>query len=97
MSKRIKQKYSIEFRDSAVSLVLKSDKAIGQIAKDLGIKETTLYGWVNKAKAQKDQTTGKNNEQFFDEIKRLKKELSEVKEQRDILKKATAYFAREIR
>ncbi len=85
MSKRVKQKYSIEFRDSVVSLVLKSDKAIGQIAQDLGVKETTLYGWVNKAKAQKDQKTGKNNEQFFDEIKRLKKEFSEVKEQRDRL------------
>jgi len=51
----------------------------------LGVKETILYGWVIKAKMQQNQKAGKSNEQLFDELKRLKKELSDVKEQRDIL------------
>ena len=78
-------------------MVLRSEKSAAQIAKDLGVKESTLYGWISKVKNQKDQKAGKNNEQLFDELKQLKKELVDVKEQRDILKKATAYFARDIR
>ena len=54
-------------------------------------------GWVDKAKSAKSDDSRSNNEQLFKEIKRLKKELAEVIEQRDILKKATAYFARESR
>ena len=77
-------------------MVISSEKSAAQIAKDLGIKATTLYAWVNKSKTAKPQVgSDQTNEQLFDELKRLKKELSEVKEQRDILKKATAYFAKE--
>jgi transposase len=50
---------------------------------------------MNKAKSDSVESSSKNNEQLFEELKRLKKELAEVKEQRDILKKATAYFAKE--
>lgn len=97
MSKRIKQEYTTEFRESAVNMVISSEKSTAQVAKDLGIKAGTLYTWVDKAKSSNIQVPGKNNEQLFDELKRLKKELAEVKEQRDILKKATAYFAKESR
>ncbi len=93
MSKRAKQEYSTEFKNRAVNLVIKSEKTTAQIAKDLGINATTLYVWMNKEKS--DTKAGKelSHEQLFDELKRVKKELAEVKEQRDILKKATAYFA----
>lgn len=97
MSKRTKREYTTEFRDRAVSLVISSDKPIAQIARDLGINGGTLYTWVDKAKSLTIEAPGKNNEQLFEEVKRLKKELVEVKEQRDILKKATAYFAKESR
>ncbi|VAW78668.1 hypothetical protein MNBD_GAMMA12-2830 [hydrothermal vent metagenome] len=95
MSKRTKQEYNTEFRASAVSMVISSEQSTAQIAKDLGIKATTLYSWVKQAKLSNSPGTQKSNEQLFDEVKRLKKELAEVKEQRDILKKATAYFAKE--
>ena len=95
MTKRIKTEYNTEFKERAVSMVISSDKSTAQIAKDLGVKESTLYTWVNKAKSADVQNVGQTNEQMFDELKRLKKELAEVKEQRDILKKATAYFAKE--
>lgn len=95
MNKQVKRSYTTEFRESAVNLVISSDKSTASIAKDLGIKTTTLYSWVNKAKDADSKQSGTNNAQMFDELKRLKKELAEVKEQRDILKKATAYFAKE--
>ena len=95
MSKRTKREYTTEFKERAVNLVISSEKSIAQIARDLGMKEGTLYTWIDKAKSTNDQTPCKSNEQLFDELKRVKKELAEVKEQRDILKKATAYFAKE--
>ena len=76
-------------------MVISSNKPTSVIAKDLGIKSTTLYSWVNKEKTGKSSSTEQTNEQLFDELKQLKKELKLVKEQRDILKKATAYFAKE--
>ena len=97
MSKRVNRKYTTEFRESAVNMVISSEKSMSQIAKELGINGTTLYAWVNKAKSTTTHETGKNTEQLFDELKRLKIELSDVREQRDILKKATAYFAKESR
>ena len=97
MSKRTKQEYNTEFRERAVAMVINSDKSTAQVAKDLGVKTTTLYAWVAKVKSSTVPDSGKSNEQLFDELKRLKKELADVKEQRDILKKATAYFAKESR
>lgn len=76
-------------------MVINSEKSTAQIAKDLGIKSTTLYSQVNKIKSSESPIAAQSNEQMFDELVRLKKELAEVKEQRGILKKATAYFAKE--
>lgn len=95
MSKKVKTKYTTEFKERAVKMVIRSEKPTSQIANDLGIKVTTLYSWVNKIKSADNPTQEQSNEEMFNELVRLKKELSEVKEQRDILKKATAYFAKE--
>ena len=95
MKKQVKTKYNTEFKERAVKMVISSDKSTAQIAKDLGVKTTTLYSWVNKIKSANAPAKEQSNEQMFEELVRLKKELAEVKEQRDILKKATAYFAKE--
>ncbi len=95
MQKRIKQEYTTEFRERAIKMVISSAKSTAEIAKGLGLKGSTLYSWMDKAKSAKFEDDGKSKEQLFDELNRLKKELAEVKEQRDILKKATAYFAKE--
>jgi len=73
MTKKIKTEYNTEFRERAVSMVISSDKSTAQIAKGLGVKESTLYSWVNKAKSAGIENTGQTNEQMFDELKRLKK------------------------
>lgn len=97
MSKKLKTKYSTEFRERAINMVIKSDKPASEIAKDLGLNKSTLYSWLNKETSGKITDTNQTNEELFDELRRVKKELTEVKEQRDILKKATAYFANESR
>lgn len=86
--------YPSEFKESAVKLAGESGRPAAQVAKELGINVNTLYSWIEKYSGPKDSAM-KNEEHHFDEIKRLKKELARVTQDRDLLKKATAYFARE--
>lgn len=86
-----------EFRSEAVRLALTSPQPIAKTARDLGIKESTLYSWVSSAK---DKAPVISNEQgnptnLVEELNRLRKENARLKEEREILKKATAFFAKE--
>jgi transposase len=90
--------YSAEFRASSVKLAIDSDLPIAQTAKDLGINPNTLHTWINKYSQPKDQNKAvRTDEHLYDELKRLKKEVVRLTEERDLLKKAAAYFAREQR
>ena len=89
-----KKQYSSEFRESAVKLAIESNRPIAQIAKELGIKKNTLYTWVDKYTKPKEPVM-RTDEHIYDENKRLRKELARVTQERDLLKKAAAYFARE--
>lgn len=95
-SARKYQNYSSEFKESAIKLVLESKQSVSQTAKNLGINANTLHNWINKFSNYEGGYSG-SQEHHFDEIKRLKKELSRVTEERDLLKKAAAYFAKEAR
>jgi len=86
VNKQVKRSYTTEFKESAVNLVISSDKPTANIAKELGINPTTLYSWVNKARDTDNQESGTSNAQMFDELKRLKKELAEVIKHFDIFK-----------
>lgn len=93
-----KSKYTQEFKDSAVNLCLEnSDRSISSIAKDLGVNKGTLSVWVREYKNLNNIKSSKElkQETLEEENKRLKKELALAKQERDILKKATAYFAKE--
>jgi len=94
MSSRKYKQYPAEFRESSAKLALESDQPISQTARELGVTAKRLYYWVN-AYSGSDDISRSINEPSSEEIKRLKKELSKVKLERDILKKAAAYFARE--
>ena len=94
MSDKNKKQYSSEFRESAVKLAIESNQPIAQIAKELDIKKNTLYTWVDKYSKPKEAVM-RADEHIFDENKRLKKELARVTQERDLLKKAAAYFAKE--
>lgn len=92
-----KSKYNQEFKDSAVMLCIDSDKSITAIARDLGLNKGTLSLWVGKYKELNNLSSSSltTKESLLEENKRLKKELYIANQERDILKKATAYFAKE--
>lgn len=89
--------FPAEFRREAVRLVLQTDKPMVQVARDLGMSEKTLANWV-RAERQgraRDQAPGALAESEREELRRLRKENHELKLEREILRKAAAYFARE--
>src|SRR5688572_12505995 len=93
------KRYDQGFRGEAVRLAIAGDKSISQTAKDLGIKEATLYYWVNEArKSKEDYVAGDKkltSAEMIDELLRLKKENARLREEREILKKAAVFFAKE--
>lgn len=96
MTKKKLNTYTSEFKESAVKLALDSDESIPQTAKKLGINSNTLYTWVHNASKSKDNNSMAKKESSEDEIKSLKKQVLRLTQERDILKKAAAYFAQEI-
>lgn len=92
-------KYEKSFKAEAIRLALTSGESIVQTAKNLGIKESTLYNWLSQAKSNKaeisDGAHSLTSEQMLNELNRLRKENSRLKEEREILKKAAAFFAKE--
>ena len=95
MTRHIKR-YSKEFQEETLQLALRS-KSIDQTARDLGIPISTLHGWVHRLSRKQHPADMQDAKALHEELKQLRKELARVKEERDILKKATAYFAKESR
>ena len=91
--KKKKVVYTREFKEQAVSLVRDANRPASEVAIELGINANTLYTWLNKCNSDSLKESGNNS--FSAEIKRLKKALAQAELERDILKKAAAYFAKE--
>ena len=87
-----RQSYTQEFRDEAVRLTVTSGKPVAQIARDLGIGCHHLYEWRREARYAHRLPVAES-ETPEQQIKRLQKENELLKQERDILKKAMAYFA----
>ena len=89
--------YTREFKLKAVELLEQSQKSVRQIAKELGVAENNLYNWRKQLKQKRAQAFP--NESQFDakelELRRLKSRVAELEEEREILKKAAAFFAKE--
>ena len=96
MGRRI---FSREFKTEAVKLVRERGVAIRQAASDLGIHENSLRNWMKEFKADPAQAfPGRGKMKPDDaEVARLRRELAKTQAERDILKKAIAYFAKEPR
>jgi transposase len=94
---KTRQSYSIEFRAEAVKLVLEQGLSQREAADRLGISKGTLGNWVLAAKrgGEKPAPGARSVSELEDENARLRKELAEARMERDIVKKAAAYFARE--
>ena len=95
MSKSPRTFYTEEFKESSAILAVESDQTIAQTAKDLGIKLSTLHGWISKYVKKKDKDKMRNKVNLEEENKKLRKQLSIMQQERDILKKAAAFFAKE--
>ena len=87
-----KAKFSDDFKRDAVHQIVERGYPVAEVSKRLGVSTHSLYEWVKKF-APPDQST--SDAQQSAEIRRLKLELARVTEERDILKKATAYFAKD--
>jgi len=96
-------RYTQEFKSSAIQLALNSEKSAMKIAQELGMSNKTLYAWLREYRKEHNLERPSNrrvkksntSESLSEENKRLRKELAEIKKEREILKKAAAYFAKE--
>ena len=91
-------RYTKEFREEAVRMVLDGGMALPEAARRLALPPSTLGNWVKAHKAGKLGEIGKTHRPLTEiemELARVKRELAEVKMEREILKKAAAYFAKE--
>jgi transposase len=97
--KRVPQgRYTKEFRQEAVKLVLEQNLSWAKAARQLSLPTSTLANWVKAYNAGKLGEIGKTYRPLTEiemELTRMKKENAELRMERDILKKAAAYFARE--
>ena len=94
----IKRKvYDKSFKAQAIQLALTSNQPIAKTAQDLGVLESTLYNWLSKykAKGKSDNPATPNVNEMHEELLKLRKENQRLKDVCDILKKATAYFAKD--
>jgi len=86
------KKYTKEFKLDAVTLALSSPESNAQIARNLGVNEQSLYNWISLYRGEVlDNVPEMSPEQ---ELVALKKEIAQLKQEREILKKAAAYFAK---
>lgn len=90
-----KRRYTSEFRQGAVGLVLKERRTVKQAAADLGMPENTLNVWVSQARNGKGVFLAGEQRDLAARVRELEAENRRLKLERDILKKATAFFARE--
>jgi transposase len=90
-------KYDKSFKEEAVRLALTSSKSIAETARDLGVKEGSLYNWVSVAKSKAPEVMCENDDaiNLVEELNRLRKENARLREEREILKKAATFFAKE--
>jgi transposase len=91
--KQPRRKHSDEFKQEAVKLVLDQGMSVSQVAINLGINVSMLHTWVRRLESENSNVSQAGEEQM--EIARLREENRRLRMERDILKKATAFFANE--
>jgi transposase-like protein len=95
MSRRNRRKFTDEFKAETVKLIGESGRTVGSVARELDLTETAVRDWVKKAEASGSADTLGPDERA--ELRRLRKEIQELRMEKEILRKATAFFAKESR
>lgn len=93
-----RSKYSAEFKAEAVKLVLEQNQTQTEVSRNLKISNQTLSNWITRTRHGKVPSTSSHNLEMVTleaEVKKLKKALAVAEMERDILKKATAFFAKD--
>lgn len=95
--RRLRRQFSDEFKEGAVRLVLDEGKTVGAVARELDLTPSALGFWVRQARAER--TKGKSGlmKEEREELTRLRKEVRELRMERDLLKKVSALFAKDQR
>jgi transposase len=94
---RPRRAFTPEFKAEIVELCQRGDRTIGQVAKDFDLTETAVRAWVKQAELDTGSRTDGLTSDERAELARLRRENRRLREDNDILKRATAFFAREIR
>jgi transposase len=96
-ARRQRRQFTEEFKAGAVRLVLDEGKTVGAVARELDLTASALADWVRKAQA--DRTKGRSGLTGVEreELTRLRKEVRELRSEREVLKKAAAFFAKDQR
>jgi len=96
MAKRKRRAFTREFKDQAVRIVRESGKPIATVARELDLTETALRSWVRQSEIDAGQgPAGALTTEERAELGQLRREVRTLRMERDILKKATAFFAKE--
>jgi transposase len=96
-NRRPRRRFDDDFKQQTVPLVLDEGKTVGAVARDLDLTETALRDWVKRAQAERTQGRTGITTAEREELARLRKENRILREEREILKKAAAFFANERR
>lgn len=96
-ARRTRRSFTEDFKAGAVRLVLDEGRTVAAAARDLGLTESSLRNWVEQARA--DRTKGRTGLTTAEreELTRLRKEVRELRMERDLLKKVSALFAKDQR
>ncbi len=95
MAKRHRRKFTDEFKAETVKLIRGSGRTVGSVARELSLTETAVRNWLKQAEASGSADTLSTDERA--ELRRLRKENQELRMEKEILRKATAFFAKESR
>jgi transposase len=90
-----RRRFTQEYKDQAVSLVIDSDRTIADVARSIGVHEMTLGKWVKKARESGTMTDKELSGSERAELERLRKENAVLRMERDFAKKVATWFAKE--
>jgi transposase len=92
-----RRSYTEEFKVEEVRAATAGDRSLTQVARDLGVNASVLQAWKQRLNAATGEVTEKREESLEQELRRLRRENASLREDREILKKAAAFFAKEHR